>query len=80
MFLALVALNIFHPGHVLRGPDSTFPTQTRAEKKELKARKKAFKMEKKRERQYESQGELVPEATGQEQVDVSNRHYQVRQA
>ncbi|KAJ5337569.1 hypothetical protein N7452_004297 [Penicillium brevicompactum] len=77
MFLALVALNIFHPGHVLRGPDSTFPTQTRAEKKELKARKKAFKMEKKRERQYESQGESVPEATGQEQVDVSNRHYQV---
>lgn len=78
MFLALVALNIFHPGHVLRGPDSTFPKQTRAEKKELKARKKAIKMEKKRERQYGSQGELmVPEAPGQEQFDVSNRLYQV---
>ncbi|PLB54013.1 hypothetical protein P170DRAFT_469485 [Aspergillus steynii IBT 23096] len=48
MFLALLALNVFHPGHVLRGPRSDFPRLTRAEKKELKRQKKERKMEMKR--------------------------------
>jgi hypothetical protein len=51
MFLGLLALNIIHPGQTLQGPDSSFPKQSRAEKKELKARKKALEMEKKRQKQ-----------------------------
>ncbi|KAJ5656151.1 hypothetical protein N7507_008101 [Penicillium longicatenatum] len=43
MFLALVLLNVFHPGRNLQGPDSKFIKIARAEKKE-KAR--AAKMEK----------------------------------
>ncbi|KAJ5747137.1 uncharacterized protein N7511_008833 [Penicillium nucicola] len=50
MFVGLVALNIFHPGRVLQGPDSTFPKKSRAEKQELKAQKKAMKLEKKMEK------------------------------
>ncbi|KAJ5635962.1 uncharacterized protein N7484_009275 [Penicillium longicatenatum] len=34
MFLALVLLNVFHPGRNLQGPDSKFIKITRAEKKE----------------------------------------------
>lgn len=36
MLLALVALNLFHPGRNLQGPDSKLPKLSRAEKKALK--------------------------------------------
>ena len=45
MFLALVLLNIFHPGMLLRGPESEF--MSRKEKKQLKREKKEAKKEKK---------------------------------
>lgn len=45
MFLALASLNIFHPGRILRGPESKFQKLNRAEKKE---RKRMAKIEKKR--------------------------------
>lgn len=48
MFLALLVLNVFHPGHILRGPRSDFPRRTRAEKKEIRRQKKEQNMEKKR--------------------------------
>ncbi|KAH8432838.1 RTA1 domain-containing protein [Aspergillus melleus] len=48
MFLALLALNVFHPGHIIRGQRSDFPRLTRAEKRELKQQKKERKREKKR--------------------------------
>ncbi|CAG7936096.1 unnamed protein product [Penicillium salamii] len=76
MFLGIIALNVFHPGHILRGPDSTFPRLTRAEKKEAKAQKKAIKMEKKQRRKG-SQGELVPESSMEERLGSSARFYQV---
>ncbi|OCK73134.1 hypothetical protein K432DRAFT_254932, partial [Lepidopterella palustris CBS 459.81] len=47
MFTALIILNVWHPGRVLVGPDSSFPKLTRKEKKALKAEKKAIKAEKK---------------------------------
>ncbi|KAJ5473118.1 hypothetical protein N7475_002684 [Penicillium sp. IBT 31633x] len=47
MFLALVALNIVHPGRILQGTDSTFPKRSQTERNELKAQKKAVRMEKK---------------------------------
>lgn len=40
MVLALVTLNIVHPGLVLRGPDGEFPSLTRAQKKAIKKEKK----------------------------------------
>lgn len=43
MFLALVALNVFHPGRILQGPDAKFQKLSRAEKKE---QKRIAKMEK----------------------------------
>ena len=76
MFLGIIALNVFHPGHILRGPDSSFPRLTRAEKKDLKAQKKAIKMEKK-QRRNGSKGELLPEPRMEERLDGSARFYQV---
>lgn len=43
MFLALVALNVAHPGRVMSGPASSWPRLSRKEKKELKRQKKAEK-------------------------------------
>ncbi|KAL3459286.1 RTA1 like protein-domain-containing protein [Aspergillus heterothallicus] len=40
MFLALVILNVVHPGRVLRGPESEFPRLSRKEKKQRKREKK----------------------------------------
>ncbi|KAF4445120.1 hypothetical protein F53441_10962 [Fusarium austroafricanum] len=48
ILIALVLLNIMHPGFVLRGPDSEFPKLSRKEKKALKQLKK---MEKKQARE-----------------------------
>jgi len=43
MLLALIVLSIFHPGRSICGPGSKFPKLTKAEKKEMKARRKAGK-------------------------------------
>lgn len=48
MLLGLILLNVIHPGLVLRGPESEFPTVSRAEKKRVKAEKKEAKRERKR--------------------------------
>jgi len=48
MFLALVLMNIFHPGTVLRGPGSEFTS--RKERKQQKREKKEAKSEKKEAR------------------------------
>lgn len=47
VLLGLVLLNIIHPGLVLRGPDSEFPSLSRAEKKEIKKQKKEAKRQEK---------------------------------
>ncbi|KAJ5301175.1 uncharacterized protein N7443_006177 [Penicillium atrosanguineum] len=47
MFLALIVLNVFHPGRILQGPDSKFIKLTRAEKKE---KKRTARMEKERKK------------------------------
>lgn len=73
MLLGLLALNIFHPGHILQGPDSTFPKQSRAEKKALKAHNKALKMAEKRGKRNGSQGMVLPEGPRQDQQDDSMR-------
>jgi hypothetical protein len=36
MFIAILLLNVLHPGRVLVGPESEFPSLTRKQKKELK--------------------------------------------
>ncbi|KAF5561037.1 phospholipid-translocating ATPase [Fusarium phyllophilum] len=43
ILIALVLLNIMHPGFVLRGPDSEIPKLSRKEKKALKQQKKMEK-------------------------------------
>ncbi|KAF7587594.1 hypothetical protein BBP40_007014 [Aspergillus hancockii] len=43
MFIALLVINIVHPGRILQGPDSEFPKVSRQEKKQLKQQKKAAK-------------------------------------
>lgn len=50
VMLGLVLLNIIHPGLVLRGPDSEFPSLSRAEKKEMKKQKKEEKRQEKEAR------------------------------
>lgn len=47
MFVALLLLNILHPGKILVGAESEFPKKTKAEKKAAKEQKKAAKAEKK---------------------------------
>jgi len=56
MALALILLNIMHPGLVLKGPDSEFPKVSRAEKKALKQKKKEQKAEAKRQRKAAKNG------------------------
>jgi RTA1 like protein len=53
MLLALLLLNVMHPGLVLRGPESEFAKLTRKEKKMMKQEKKKQKrmaIEEKRQR------------------------------
>lgn len=50
MTLALMLLNLVHPGLVLRGPDSEFPKITRAEKRAIKKQKKDEKKKRKEEK------------------------------
>ncbi|KZL79386.1 rta1 domain-containing protein [Colletotrichum incanum] len=53
MVLALVLLNIMHPGIVLRGENSEFPRLSRKEKKQMKMERKAAKKESKQARKAE---------------------------
>lgn len=46
MLLALVALNVIHPGRILQGPDSGFKQVRHAEKEAKKERKQQKKMAK----------------------------------
>lgn len=58
MFLALVALNIIHPGRILQGPDSGFKQVRQAKKeakKEKKQQKKMVKVEKKAQTKMEKE-------------------------
>lgn len=56
MLLALVLMNVVHPGLVLQGPDSDFPRLTRQEKKAAKQQKKAEKAQRKAEKKARKQG------------------------
>jgi hypothetical protein len=56
MLLALVLMNIMHPGLVLRGPDSDFPHLTRKEKKALKQQKKQEKAQRKADKKSRKHG------------------------
>lgn len=60
MFLALLVLNVIHPGRVLQGADSEFPKVIRQEKKRIKREKKEAKRAEK-ERKKNGRGEN-PEA------------------
>ncbi|GLA86055.1 hypothetical protein AtubIFM56815_010305 [Aspergillus tubingensis] len=55
MFIALVLLNVVHPGRVLQGPESEFPRVSRAEKKRLKREKKQAKRERKETKRVEKE-------------------------
>ncbi|KAH6895722.1 RTA1 like protein-domain-containing protein [Thelonectria olida] len=56
MLLALVLMNAMHPGLVLRGPDSDFPSLSRKEKKALKQQKKQEKAQRKADKKARKQG------------------------
>ncbi|KAL2848717.1 RTA1 like protein-domain-containing protein [Aspergillus pseudodeflectus] len=72
MFIALVVLNVAHPGRVLTGDGSEFPRVSRAEKKRLKREKKEIKAaekEAKRQRKhYRKHG-----SDGIDMLDVQER-------
>ncbi|KZL67164.1 RTA1 domain-containing protein [Colletotrichum tofieldiae] len=53
MVLALVLLNVMHPGIVLRGEKSEFPKLSRKEKKQMKMERKAVKKEAKQAKRAE---------------------------
>ena len=53
MFLALLIMNITHPGRTLIGPDSEFPRKTRQQKKEEKRIKKEQKRIEKEQKRME---------------------------
>lgn len=73
MFLGLLVLNIFHPSHILQGPDSSFAKLSRADKEALKAQKKALKMAERRGKHGEPQGGFLAGAPRQDQQDDSTR-------
>lgn len=45
MWIALVILNIFHPGTILVGPESVYPKKTKLSRKEKKALKQEARNE-----------------------------------
>lgn len=53
MTLALILLNVMHPGLVLKGPDGEFPRVSRKEKKALKRERKEEKRRRKEEKKQE---------------------------
>ncbi|KAF8904711.1 RTA1 like protein-domain-containing protein [Gymnopilus junonius] len=57
MAIAAYLMNIFHPGSILVGPDSEFPTKTRREKKAEKQAKKQAKQQEKQATQARKQAE-----------------------
>lgn len=59
MLLAFVALNIMHPGYILKGPDGEFPKVTRAEKKAIKQQKKEEKAQRKAAKNGTSVGKYM---------------------
>lgn len=61
MVLALVLLNIVHPGVVLRGENSEFPRLSRREKKQLKQAKKAAKEAEKMKKKRRNSAKFVEE-------------------
>lgn len=46
MLAAVVAFNVVHPGRILRGPNSDFTEERRADKQKKKEKKEIKKMEK----------------------------------
>lgn len=56
MLLALVLLNVVHPGLILQGPDSDFPHLSRKEKKALKQQKKQEKAQRKADKKARKHG------------------------
>ncbi|KAJ6106570.1 hypothetical protein N7512_010087 [Penicillium capsulatum] len=82
MFLALLALNIIHPGRILQGEDAKFQKLTRAEKKQRKIEKKMAKKEKNKKEWTESGDEPDDEVplqspTAQERTHYGGRYYEV---
>ncbi|KJK80487.1 hypothetical protein H634G_04726 [Metarhizium anisopliae BRIP 53293] len=59
MLVALVALNVMHPGYVLRGPDGDFPRLTRAEKKAIRRQKREEKRQRKVAKRGKSAGKYM---------------------
>lgn len=55
MTIALILLNVMHPGLVLKGPDGEFPRVSRKEKKALKRERKD---EKRRRKEAKKAGNL----------------------
>ena len=51
MLAALIALNALHPGRILRGPNSDFTEQRRADKEKKREKKEAKKVEKERKKE-----------------------------
>lgn len=64
MFLAILLLNVFHPGRVLVGPDSEFPKLTRKQKKEMKREEKEEKRRRKAGKKAGRKGMGVYEGDG----------------
>jgi hypothetical protein len=50
MLLAVLVINVIHPGLILKGPDSDFPRQTRKEKRAIKREKKEAKQRERNEK------------------------------
>jgi hypothetical protein len=73
MLLALVALNVIHPGRILQGPDSGFQQVRRAEKeakKEKKQQKKMVKEEKKSQKKTAKEEKRRQKKEGSRNLEV----------
>ncbi|KAF7542950.1 hypothetical protein G7046_g10086 [Stylonectria norvegica] len=56
MLIALVLVNVVHPGFFLKGPDSDFPKITRSDKKQMKRQAKAEKRHQKAAKEARKNG------------------------
>jgi hypothetical protein len=73
MLFGFGLFNIYHPGRVLVGPESSFPKRTKAEKREEKQRKKEEKQRKKEEKQMRKKGFQTPSSIESDRIEMLGR-------
>jgi hypothetical protein len=73
MLFGFALFNVYHPGRILVGPDSSFPKRTRAQKREEKRMKKEEKQRKKEERNKKPEMDFPSAMSSDTRIEMLDR-------